>query len=204
MRDRRHRGMRPQLKAEIGFVRLWILTGMVFAVGDMLLAPLIVDALGAICMPALFCQGTCPRDRRDRRHPPPPREPTGGRRQTIAVAVARGRRQRRLRTDLCRIVPGNPRPAQDHWKEPPPSLGHRRAWSRAAKKSNCARKQPGRLAPSPTCLRASPSSGSSYSAIGSRGTGLKTTHQTVRVRSPSFRREALRWPAADAISPRVI
>jgi hypothetical protein len=57
VRDRRYRRMGPQLKAEVGFARLWVLTGGVLTVGGLLLAPLVVAIFGAFCMPALFYQG---------------------------------------------------------------------------------------------------------------------------------------------------
>lgn len=56
-RDRRYRAMRPQLKAEIGFARLWIATGIALALGGLLLPPIVVAVLGAFVMPALLYQG---------------------------------------------------------------------------------------------------------------------------------------------------
>jgi hypothetical protein len=58
LRDARYRGMRRRLQVgEVGFARLWIATGILFAGCAMLLPPIIVAVAGIFVMPLLLFQG---------------------------------------------------------------------------------------------------------------------------------------------------
>ena len=55
--DARYEGMQPQLNAESGFSRLWILSGIVLFGGGLLVAPIAVALVGVISMPVLLFLG---------------------------------------------------------------------------------------------------------------------------------------------------
>jgi hypothetical protein len=55
--DTRYSGMQPQLTAELGFSRLWILSGVALASSGLLLAPILVALVGMLGMPVLLFLG---------------------------------------------------------------------------------------------------------------------------------------------------